>query len=141
MMYLLTSKHCEVKDCQSLMFDFEVWCSTSKFDFEVEVWRCLIFEWKFKVDFENDLCSWRWGLNLKFGADVQCWLLKLTFDVDSDSNFGSTVPIDFNYACRSNRKLILIFCHWLNISISGNFNFFLPTDRQVNKMTDQQTKL
>ena len=86
MMYLLTSKHCEVKDCQSLKFDFEVWSSTSKFDFEVEVWLCWIFEWKFKVDFENDLCSWRWGLNLKFGADVQCWLLKLKFDVDSESN-------------------------------------------------------
>ena len=57
-----------------------------KFDFEVKVWLCWIFEWKFKVDFENDLCSWRWGLNLKFGADVQCWLLKLTFDVDSVSN-------------------------------------------------------
>ena len=89
MMYLLTSKHCVVKDCQSLMFDFKVWCSTSKFDFEVEVWCCLIFEWKFKVDFENVLCIWRWGLNLKFEADVQCRLLKFTFDVDSESNMWS----------------------------------------------------
>ena len=37
-------------------------------------------------DFENDLWSWHWGLNLKFGADVQCRLLKLSYDVDYESN-------------------------------------------------------
>ena len=74
--------------CLTLKFDVRHQSLTLKlkFDFEVEVWLCWIFEWKFKVDFENDLCSWRWGLNLKFGADVQCWLLKLKFDVDSESN-------------------------------------------------------
>ena len=67
------------------MFDFEVWCLTSKFDFEVEVWICWIFEWYFKVDFENDFCSWRWDLYLKFVADVNADL-KLKVGVDSESN-------------------------------------------------------
>ena len=79
MISLLTSKHCEVKVCQSLMFDFEVWCSTSKFDFEVEVWLCWIFEWKFKVDFEK---VWSWGLKFKVNIEVYNESVKLKCETE-----------------------------------------------------------